>query len=44
MAEDFNPRTEVSYKESDFDKVIRPQNFEQFSGQEKVLENLKALL
>ena len=44
MAEDFNPRTEVSYKESDFDKVIRPQNFEQFSGQEKVLENLKVFV
>jgi len=44
MAEDFNPRTEVSFKESDFDKVIRPQSFEQFSGQEKVLENLKVFL
>ena len=41
MAEDFNPRTELSFKESDFDKVIRPQNFDQFSGQDKVLENLK---
>ena len=44
MAEDFNPRTEGSFKESDFDKVIRPQNFEQFSGQEKVLENLKVFV
>jgi len=44
MAEDFNPRTEVSFKESDFDKVIRPQSFEQFSGQEKVLENLKVFV
>ena len=44
MAEDFNPRTELSYKESEFDKVIRPQNFEQFSGQEKVLENLKVFV
>ena len=41
MAEDFNPRTELSYKESEFDKVIRPQNFDQFSGQDKELENLK---
>jgi len=41
MAENFNPRTETSFKESDFDKVIRPQNFDQFSGQDKVLENLK---
>ena len=44
MAEDFNPRSELSYKESEFDKVIRPQNFEQFSGQEKVLENLKVFV
>ena len=44
MAEDFNPRAEVSYKESDFDKVIRPQSFEQFSGQDKVLENLKVFV
>lgn len=41
MAEDFNPRTEMSYRESDFDEAIRPKSFEQFSGQEKVLENLK---
>ena len=41
MAEAFNPRTETSFKESEFDKVIRPQNFDQFSGQDKVLENLK---
>lgn len=41
MADEFNPRTEQSYKESDFDKVIRPQRFEEFSGQDKVLENLK---
>lgn len=41
MTEDFNPRTEPGFKENDFDKVIRPQNFDQFSGQDKVLENLK---
>ena len=44
MAEDFNPRTELSYKESEFDKVIRPQSFEQFSGQDKVLDNLKVFV
>ena len=41
MAEDFNPRREGAFKENDFDKVIRPQRFDQFSGQDKVLENLK---
>ena len=41
MAEDFNPRAEITYKENEFDKVIRPQSFDQFAGQDKVLENLK---
>ena len=41
MADVFNPRTEQRYKESDFDKVIRPQRFEEFAGQDKVLDNLK---
>ena len=41
MREDFNPRTELTYKENEFDKVIRPQSFDQFSGQDKVLDNLK---
>ena len=41
MADSFNPRTETSFRENEFDKVIRPQNFDQFSGQDKVLENLK---
>ena len=40
MAEDFNPRAEITYKENEFDKVIRPQSFDQFAGQDKVLENL----
>ena len=41
MAEDFNPHTEMSFRESDFEEAIRPKSFDQFSGQEKVLENLK---
>ena len=41
MADEFNPRTELTYKENEFDKMIRPQSFEQFSGQDKVLDNLK---
>ena len=44
MAEDFNPRKEITYKENEFDKVIRPQSFDQFSGQDKVLENLKVFV
>ena len=41
MADDFNPRKELTYKESEFDEAIRPKSFDQFSGQDKVLENLK---
>ena len=41
MAEDFNPHTEMSFRESEFEEAIRPKSFDQFSGQEKVLENLK---
>ena len=44
MAEEFNPHSERSFKESDFDAVIRPQSFDQFSGQDKVLENLKVFV
>ncbi len=44
MAEDFNPRKELTYKESEFEEVIRPQSFDQFSGQDKVLENLKVFV
>ena len=44
MVEDFNPRKELTYKESEFEEVIRPQSFDQFSGQEKVLENLKVFV
>jgi len=41
MAEDFNPHTEMSFRESEFEEAIRPKSFDQFSGQDKVLENLK---
>jgi len=41
MSENFDPRAELIKKENDLDKVIRPHCFEDFSGQDKVLENLK---
>lgn len=41
MSENFDPRAELIKKENDLDKVIRPHCFEEFSGQDKVLENLK---
>ena len=37
----FNPNTEKDNKENDFDGKIRPQDFSDFSGQDKVINNLK---
>lgn len=37
----FNPREESGLKEKDFDTKIRPKEFSEFAGQEKILENLK---
>lgn len=39
--EDFNPRKESGYKDSEVENLIRPRDFEDFSGQDKILENLK---
>ena len=44
MQESFDPRFEKEYKDSDFDAYIRPQAFEEFSGQDKILENLKVFV
>jgi len=41
MEDTFNPREELSVKEKDFDGKIRPKEFSEFAGQEKILENLK---
>ena len=38
---EFNPREESSLKENDFDGQIRPREFSDFAGQDKILENLK---
>ena len=41
MNENFDPRAAGVSKDGDFEGKIRPQDFSQFSGQEKILENLK---
>lgn len=38
---DFDPRKSQSGREKDFDGVIRPQDFGEFAGQDKIIENLK---
>lgn len=42
MAEtNFNPRTESEYKDKELDGIIRPQGLTDFTGQDKIIENLK---
>ncbi|NEN21893.1 Holliday junction branch migration DNA helicase RuvB [Cryomorpha ignava] len=41
MDEDFDLRGSASYTDADIDRVLRPKTFGDFSGQEKILENLK---
>lgn len=42
MAEDFNIREhQLSNKEKDYENALRPLNFEDFSGQDKVVDNLR---
>lgn len=41
MTENFNPRSAGSLKDSEIENKIRPDNFDSFSGQEKLLTNLK---
>jgi Holliday junction DNA helicase RuvB len=44
MSEVFDPRVESEKQESDLDSAIRPSGFEQFRGQDKVVENLKVFV
>lgn len=41
MEEDFDLRGSASFSDADIDRVLRPKTFGDFSGQEKILENLK---
>ncbi len=40
----FDPRKISEFSEKDIEGVIRPKEFEDFSGQEKILENLKVFV
>lgn len=40
----FDPRTISDRKDSDLDGKIRPKDFKEFSGQDKILENLKVFV
>ena len=42
--ENFNPREIESTSDREMEKLVRPQEFSDFSGQEKVVENLKVFV
>jgi Holliday junction DNA helicase RuvB len=44
MDSHFDLRDSSSYSDSDFDRVLRPRTFDDFAGQEKVLENLRVFV
>ena len=43
-AGDFNPYTQSTDKDKDFEGIIRPQELEDFTGQEKIISNLKIFI
>lgn len=44
MQEKFNPHTDGECKDNDFDGIIRPKDLEQFTGQDKIVENLRIFI
>lgn len=41
MSENFDPRSAAQIKDNDIESVIRPQDLEEFTGQDKIVANLK---
>ena len=41
---DFNPYAQSADKDKDFEGIIRPQELEDFTGQEKIISNLKIFI
>ncbi len=44
MEDEFDLRNSATYSEAELDKVLRPRAFNDFSGQDKVLENLQVFV
>ena len=44
MEDEFDLRDSATYSEAELDKVLRPRAFNDFSGQDKVLENLQVFV
>lgn len=44
MADSFNPYTQSADKDKDLDGIIRPQELTDFTGQDKIISNLKVFI
>ena len=44
MSNDFDPRKASEGKDKDLDGIIRPQDLQEFAGQEKIIANLKVFV
>ena len=44
MVKNFDPHIEKEQTDGDFESQIRPREFEEFSGQEKIIDNLKVFV
>ena len=44
MEEDFDIRTERAKADQDFEKALRPERFGDFSGQDKIIDNLRVFV
>ena len=44
MADDFNPHNSSKDKDKDLEEKIRPQEIEDFTGQSKIISNLKIFI
>ena len=44
MTEDYNKDDDDLNEESEIEQVLRPKQFEDFEGQEKIVDNLKIFI
>ena len=44
MADDFDPREQQADKDKDFEGIIRPREIQDFTGQDKIVSNLKIFI
>ncbi|MDE5967468.1 MAG: AAA family ATPase, partial [Muribaculaceae bacterium] len=44
MSDEFDIRHQSSERDGDFERALRPSQFDAFSGQEKIVENLKVFV